>query len=146
MHHGFYPSIRYRDHQAAQVGMVDRALEWAYSANKQQSAVQGVESGTAAEDAQRLPDQSRLRAALQKMRAFVDVGCGVGGSSRHIARAYGRKDVRGVGISLSPYQIKRAKQFTAAANLTSNLEYKVVDAMHMPFPDNSFDLGECAQS
>ena len=44
--------------------------------------------------------------------------------------------------SLSPYQIERARKFTAAANLTDTLEYKVADAMNMPFKENSFDLGK----
>jgi len=106
--------------------MIDRSLEWAYSDGK----------------GDRGHDQSTLHAALHRMKAFVDVGCGVGGSSRHIARKYGRQQgLKGFGISLSPYQIERASKFTAAANLTDTLEYKVADAMNMPFKDNSFDLG-----
>ena len=41
---------------------------------------------------------------------MLDVGCGVGGSSRHIARKYGLDRTKGV--SLSPFQIGRAKEFT----------------------------------
>ena len=43
---------------------------------------------------------------------MLDVGCGVGGSSRHIARKWGLERTKGV--SLSPFQIGRAKEFTAA--------------------------------
>ena len=43
---------------------------------------------------------------------MLDVGCGVGGSSRHIARKWGLE--RAKGVSLSPFQIGRAKEFTAA--------------------------------
>eukprot|EP00598_Pedospumella_elongata_P015939 CAMPEP_0184998446 /NCGR_PEP_ID=MMETSP1098-20130426/62386_1 /TAXON_ID=89044 /ORGANISM="Spumella elongata, Strain CCAP 955/1" /LENGTH=345 /DNA_ID=CAMNT_0027525251 /DNA_START=61 /DNA_END=1098 /DNA_ORIENTATION=+ len=124
LHHGYYPSKDYKDHKAAQVDMIDRSLEWAYTDGK----------------GDRAHDQSILQAALHRMKAFVDVGCGVGGSSRHIARKYGRQGLKGFGISLSPYQIERASKFTAAANLTDTLEYKVADAMNMPFKDNSFDL------
>jgi len=126
LHHGYYPSKDYKDHKAAQVDMIDRSLEWAYSDGK----------------GDRGHDQSTLHAVLHRMKAFVDVGCGVGGSSRHIARKYGRQGLKGFGISLSPYQIERASKFTAAANLTDTLEYKVADAMNMPFKDNSFDLGK----
>ena len=126
MHHGYYPSKDYKDHKAAQVDMIDRSLEWAYSDGR----------------GDRETDQNILQKTLYRMKAFVDVGCGVGGSSRHIARRYGRPGVKGVGISLSPYQVQRANQFTATANLTDTLEYKVADAMQMPFKDNSFDLGK----
>lgn len=116
MHHGYYPTPDYKDHKAAQIGMIDRSLKWAYG-----------------ED---------FDGAMNRMKAFIDVGCGVGGSSRHIARTYGnRLDVTGVGISLSPYQIQRANQFTEAANLTAALTYKVEDAMNTSFADGSFDLG-----
>ena len=125
MHHGYYASKDVKDHRAAQVDMIDRSLEWAYSDGK----------------GDRESDKSTLQTALHRMNAFVDVGCGVGGSSRHIARKYGRKGLKGFGISLSPYQIERANKFTAAANLSDTLEYKVADAMNMPFKDNSFDLG-----
>lgn len=116
MHHGYYPTPDYKDHKAAQIGMIDRSLKWAYG-----------------ED---------FDGAMNRMKAFIDVGCGVGGSSRHIARTYGnRLDVTGVGISLSPYQIQRANQFTEAANLTAALTYRVEDAMNTSFADGSFDLG-----
>jgi tocopherol O-methyltransferase len=44
------------------------------------------------------------------------------------------------GISLSPFQISKAKEFTAAQGLESKMDYQVADAMAMPFKDNSFDL------
>lgn len=127
MHHGYYETTNVKDHKAAQVNMIDRSLEWAYG--------EGVD---------REQDRSVLEKRLSHMKSFVDVGCGVGGSSRHIARRYGRPGVRGSGISLSPYQIQRAQEFTAAANLTKALDYRVADAMNMPFKDNSFDLGKCS--
>lgn len=114
MHHGYYPTPEYSNHKAAQIDMIDRSLIWAYGSD-------------------------HFKSAMQSIRSFIDVGCGVGGSSRHIAKTYGAE--RGVGISLSPYQIKRAKAFTEAANLSSVLEYRVEDAMKMPFANNSFDLG-----
>jgi hypothetical protein len=44
------------------------------------------------------------------------------------------------GISLSPFQISKAKEFTAAQGLENKMDYQVADAMAMPFKDNSFDL------
>jgi len=74
-------------------------------------------------------------------KAMIDVGCGVGGSSRHIVKNYGGS---GEGISLSSYQVKAATELTAKANLSDVLHFQVADAMKMPFPDNSFDLGKLA--
>lgn len=55
----------------------------------------------------------------------------------------GKYGVReGVGISLSPFQIAKANDYTVAANLTSSLRYQVADAMNMPFDDDSFDLSK----
>ena len=108
LHHGYYPSPAFRDHLQAQIDMIDRSLEFAYQGEPRD-----------------LP------------RTMVDVGCGVGGSSRYIARKYGCK---GQGISLSPYQIDRARQFTETQNLSHLLEYSVNDAMKMPFEAGAFDL------
>ena len=115
MHHGYYPYKGFRDHEAAQIGMIDRSLGWAY----------GTEAFTAAP------------------KTMVDVGCGVGGSSRYICRRYG---CDGVGVSLSPFQIGKAKEFTVRMKEEGKLqpgqkvEYEVADAMKMPFKDGAFDL------
>lgn len=67
----------------------------------------------------------------------------MGGSSRYICRRYG---CNGVGLSLSPFQIAKAKEFTLAAKSTGKLtetqtvDYMVADAMHMPFEEGAFDL------
>ena len=104
----------------------------------------------------------------------MDVGCGVGGSSRFISKKWGTsgtgKEIRLFfgknnsppeknsiflsfkslffyfsffsGISLSPFQIGKAKEFTESQGLSSKMEYQVADAMKMPFKENSFDLSK----
>jgi len=67
----------------------------------------------------------------------LDVGCGIGGSTRHMAREFG---CEGVGISLSPKQIGRATALSEAQGLGEKLHFEVADALRMPFADNSFDL------
>lgn len=64
----------------------------------------------------------------------LDVGCGIGGSSRILARDYG---FAVTGITISPQQVKRARELTP-----EDLEVKflVDDAMAMSFPDASFDV------
>ena len=111
MHHGYYPHRSYKNHTAAQIDMVDRSLTWAYGGDIQDE--------------------------MSKCRKMLDVGCGVGGSSRHIVKKFG---CSGIGISLSPFQIFKAIDFTKTANLEDKLDYQVADAMNTPFPDDSFDL------
>jgi len=111
MHHGYYgPAGRERkDHQQAQVDMVDESLKWA-----------GMQDPGMAPPAH-----------------VLDVGCGIGGSSRHIARKYGGT---GVGITLSPVQAARANALSEQQGLGDRLTFQVADALDMPFDDNSFDL------
>lgn len=68
---------------------------------------------------------------------MVDVGCGIGGSSRHIARKFG---CTARGITLSPYQAKRGNELATEQGLADRCSFQVADALEMPFPDNSFDL------
>jgi MPBQ/MSBQ methyltransferase len=64
----------------------------------------------------------------------LDVGCGIGGSSRILAREYG---FAVTGITISPEQVKRAQQLTSA---DVNARFLVDDAMALSFPDASFDV------
>lgn len=65
---------------------------------------------------------------------LLDVGCGIGGSSRMLAKDYGF-DV--TAVTISPQQVERATQLTPAG-LSS--KFMVDDAMALSFPDNSFDV------
>jgi MPBQ/MSBQ methyltransferase len=64
----------------------------------------------------------------------LDVGCGIGGSSRILARDYGFSVT---GITISPGQVKRAQELTPKA---LDARFLVNDAMAMSFPDASFDV------
>jgi len=117
MHHGYYEpgsgaQLSIDEHQKAQVLMVDKVLEW---------------SGVRPES---------------PPATILDVGCGIGGSTRHIVTKYGCE--AGTGITLSPYQARRAEEITAAdANIDpqkSAVSFRVADALNQPFEDESFDL------
>jgi len=71
----------------------------------------------------RLPPGSRL----------LDVGCGIGGSARILARDYGF-DV--LGISISSQQVDRARALTPAH---LPCRFAVMDALAMPMADGCFD-------
>ncbi|MBD2214551.1 methyltransferase domain-containing protein [Calothrix sp. FACHB-156] len=64
----------------------------------------------------------------------LDVGCGIGGSSRILARDYG---FAVTGITISPQQVKRAQELTPQG---INAQFAVDDAMALSFPDGSFDV------
>ena len=64
----------------------------------------------------------------------LDVGCGIGGSSRILARDYG---FAVTGITISPQQVKRAQALTPEG---LNVQFQVDDAMALSLPDASFDV------
>eukprot|EP00887_Chlorella_sp_A99_P002160 scaffold21.g2160.t1 len=82
-------------------------------------------------------DQVLDWAGVEAVRSCIDVGCGIGGSSRHIARRFGAASR---GITLSPVQAARATQLTEAAGLGDRVSFQVADALQQPFGDGSFDL------
>lgn len=108
MHHGYYVPANRTDHQQAQVDLIDEVLGWAFSHEH-----------------------------FVPPKAVVDVGCGIGGSSRHIAKKYG---CTAQGITLSPYQAQRGNQLAKEQGLEKQASFQVADALDQPFPDNSFDL------
>lgn len=64
----------------------------------------------------------------------LDVGCGIGGSSRILARDYG---FQVTGITISPQQVQRAQALTPP---DLSARFQVDDAMAMSFADGSFDV------
>jgi MPBQ/MSBQ methyltransferase len=66
--------------------------------------------------------------------AVLDVGCGIGGSSRILAKDYG---FAVTGITISPQQVQRATELTPKG---INAKFLVDDAMALSFPDGSFDV------
>ena len=71
---------------------------------------------------------------LPRGTTVLDVGCGIGGSSRILAHDYGF-DV--TGITISPQQVKRAQELTPEG---VDAKFKVDDALALSFPDASFDV------
>ena len=63
----------------------------------------------------------------------LDVGCGIGGSARILARDYGFEVL---GISISPAQIRRAQELTPVG---LSCRFAVMDALALELADGSFD-------
>ncbi|TKW41108.1 hypothetical protein SEVIR_1G292300v4 [Setaria viridis] len=112
MHHGFYDSgeaASMADHRRAQIRMIEEALAFAD-----------------------VPDDPE-----KKPKTIVDVGCGIGGSSRYLAKKYGAQCK---GITLSPVQAERGNALAAAQGLSDQVSLQVADALEQPFHDGQFDL------
>src|SRR5579863_7328356 len=59
---------------------------------------------------------------------ILDIGCGIGGSSLHLAKTY---DAKATGITISPIQIEMANKAAAAAQLS--VKFLLMDAEAMDF-------------
>ena len=104
IHLGFYPSNgKSIDFREAKVQFVHELVKWS-----------GLD---------KLPKGSRI----------LDVGCGIGGSSRILAKYYG---FNVTGITISPAQVKRARELTP---IELNCSFQVMDALDLKFENGSFD-------
>jgi len=104
IHLGFYPSGNKNiDFRKAKVQFVHELVKWS-----------GLD---------KLPEGSRI----------LDVGCGIGGSSRILSKSYG---FNVIGITISPAQVKRARELTPS---DLNCSFQVMDALDLKFEDGSFD-------
>jgi len=73
---------------------------------------------------------------LREGMKALDVGCGVGGPMRAIARLSGASIT---GVNNNDYQIKRGRKQTADAGLSHIVEFMKADFMKLPVPDATYD-------
>jgi len=113
LHVGFYdvpsPPDNLLDDKAAAVRMVEEALKFADISDEES----------------------------KWPRRALDVGCGLGGSSRYLSRKYG---AHVEGITISEWQVERATTLTAAEGLSDKVCFQLANALDQPFPDGQFDL------
>lgn len=76
------------------------------------------------------------RAGFQPGMTIIDLGCGVGGPMRAIARFTGANII---GINNNAYQIKRGTAQTEEAGLSHLCRFQKSDFMALDFKDNSLD-------
>ena len=109
MHHGYYGrNGNYKlDRRQAQIELIEELLLWA--GYNEHNIPQNI----------------------------IDVGCGIGGSTLHLAQKFGST---ATGITLSPVQASRARERAVEASLASRVRFEVANALDMPFADNTFDL------
>ncbi|MBN1812284.1 MAG: class I SAM-dependent methyltransferase [Anaerolineae bacterium] len=70
----------------------------------------------------------------------LDVGCGVGVTPCHVARAYG---CQVVGVDLRAAMVQRARERAQREGVGEQTEFRVADARDLPFDDAAFDVVVC---
>ncbi len=83
---------------------------------------------------------ARLGLSAQSACEIVDLGCGLGGPVRHLARSFPK--CRITGVSLVPWQVDMARQLTQA----ENAKFIAADFTQLPFVDGRFDLALAMES
>jgi ubiquinone/menaquinone biosynthesis C-methylase UbiE len=68
---------------------------------------------------------------------ILDIGSGLGGPSRYLARTYGS---RVTGIDLSDSFVDAAEFLAERAGLSRDVAYQQADALELPFMDEQFDI------
>ena len=76
-------------------------------------------------------------ARLDSSRRVLDVGSGIGGTSRCLAREFG---CRVTGIDLTEEYCRTAAMLSARIGLADLVDYRQGDATNLPFADASFDV------
>ena len=147
MHHGYYPKgSAPKTNQQAQIDMIEETLSWAgaTSAEKVRGEARCCRlpcgrlccglilcsctqfSSTCCCSPYRSHSLFQLhRNPPHTHSQVVDVGCGIGGSSRYLARKFG---CTARGITLSPNQAARANQMAAAQGLGDACTFQVAGA------------------
>lgn len=71
-------------------------------------------------------------------RAMLDIGCGLGGATVHIAQQYRPGKI--TGIDIEDNLIERCRQLAAQAGADANIEFMKVEPGRLPVADGSLDV------
>ena len=110
-----------------QAGFAEGVIPWMALAPLDQFHVGGAAATTALAE----------KLALTPGAAVLDVGCGLGGPSRHLAATYG---CTVSGIDLNPSLIELATMLTRRAGLSEQVTHRIGNATELRFEAASFDL------
>lgn len=110
--------------------MLDRMLVGSFCVNSANQSLQHMHHGYYVPENRTdhvqaqidLIDEVLKWAGVESATKAVDVGCGIGGSSRHIARKLG---CTAQGITLSPYQANRGNELAKEQGLEGQTSFQV---------------------
>ena len=74
---------------------------------------------------------------VERRMKVLDVGCGLGGASRYLAREFG---CRVIGLDLSAEYCRVAASLTRRLGLEELVSFKQGNALDIPYLDSSFDI------
>ena len=69
-------------------------------------------------------------------KKVLELGAGTGGTATLLAK----RGASVVGIDLLPFRLTEAKARAVEYNVAESVEFALMDAMHLAFPDNTFDF------
>src|ERR1700736_2741964 len=85
-------------------------------------------------------EEHAARASVRAGMQVLDLGSGLGGSSRYLAAVCG---CRVSAIDLTPEFVELARVLTARCGLADSIDYRQASALALPFEDASFDHVWC---
>jgi SAM-dependent methyltransferase len=85
-------------------------------------------------------EEHAARAGIVADMSVLDLGCGLGGSSRYLAAA---KGCRVTAIDLTPEFVKIAELLTERCGLAAKIDYREANALALPFDAARFDHVWC---
>lgn len=69
-------------------------------------------------------------------KKVLELGAGTGGTATLLAK----RGASVVGIDLLPFRLAEAKERASEHNVAASVNFALMDAMHLAFPDNTFDF------
>jgi len=84
-----------------------------------------------------LIEELAFRASIQQKMRGLDVGCGVGGTTIHLAKRF---NAEMTGITISTTQVEMATKLAKENKVVDFVKFLQMDAENMTFPDESFDF------
>ncbi|EME30045.1 Cycloartenol-C-24-methyltransferase [Galdieria sulphuraria] len=114
--------------------LVSDFYEWGWAQSFHFAVIQKGEPFEAS--LQRYEYMLPYRIGVERGQHLVDLGCGIGGPLRNIAR-FARCKV--TGVTISKYQVERGNELNTQLNLEDSCNIVHGDFLNLPFEDETFD-------